>query len=170
MMRRARQAPRHRGVSRSRLQVVLLAIALPQVCLAAGQAPFPLAQSEAPSRSPSVPEAIDTLTGGDKREWIHTHWETFMGASTDCTAGLSYKFYSDGTLLIQQCVAGKIEETSHQWRLRSAGGLDLLLTVDDTPYTLRFFLGDPERIQMRLRPRVTRRIQETVDQWFQHFR
>lgn len=48
-------------------------------------------------------------------EWVLERWETFMGSSTDCKAGMSYVFAAPDDLTIKECIDQETVTSQSGW-------------------------------------------------------
>lgn len=109
-----------------------------------------LATSVAAAQPPQSPEA--QLAGTSGRDWVLKGVNQWMSTDNRCSgSGETFRFTPDRKVRITRCVSGTIQRSSANWRLRSTGPLDFILTIAGVDYGLSFSGGTPP--QMRLRKR-----------------
>jgi len=112
-----------------------------------------------------VNEAADLLTGGNAREWVFVEWRLLMGASNNCIEGESYRFVNDSTVLIRECIQGKVTDTSKTWKLKQADQLDTIVEIGEEDFILMFKKVDKCHL-MRLRKLAATKTTPTIDKEF----
>lgn len=105
------------------------------------------------------------LTGGSARDWVFQVVHTIMGAQPRCSQGEVYRFSADSTLLIERCVNGSMQTTSHRWIVSLESPYDVQLQIDGKPYHL-LFKQEPNADLMVLREPSPSKIAPTVDRQF----
>ena len=113
----------------------------------------------------AVNTAKQKLAGSTSREWIFEQIIERMGASAECTQGESYRFFSDGRLVVDKCEQGHLGETTHRWSMAQQGPLDLVMIIDGERYYM-LFRDNGNAHLMRLQSRSDSKTRPTVDREF----
>ena len=110
--------------------------------------------------------ARSALTGTHTREWVYTQIIVFMGPGNRCQQGEALQFIaSTQQVVIESCVAGKMNSRSTSWTLRGNGPLDPILSFDGKDYLLTFH-DEGNKHYMRLRQPGPSKIDETLDRQY----
>jgi hypothetical protein len=112
-----------------------------------------------------IEEATTKLTGGSSREWVFKQIRTSMGPGEACSQGETYRFASDRSLTIEQCVDGKINKTAKTWSMEQSGPLDIVIEISGTPFILMFRDAGTTHF-MRLRTPAESKLDPTTDREF----
>jgi len=110
-------------------------------------------------------EAARNLSGDGSREWTFKQIRKLMGAEQNCIEGEVYKFSSDKSLMIEQCLNGKISQTKHVWSIEETGPIDITISIDGSRYLLLFKESD-KSYSMRLRTLAESKLTPTIDKEF----
>jgi hypothetical protein len=98
-------------------------------------------------------EAVQRLTGGASRVWVLDKISPIMGTAAEhCAAGLIYRFSAEkSSLTMSECKDGSMVKSTHTWKIRKEGPLDIILTIDgQKEYKLNFRDAGQDHM-MRLR-------------------
>src|SRR5580704_12101002 len=64
------------------------------------------------------PDKIEQrLAGSRGRDWVYKTVEMFMGPGNKCKQGESYRFKTDHTVVISQCVADQMHTDTQKWSI-----------------------------------------------------
>ena len=110
-------------------------------------------------------EAAKNLAGDPSREWTFKQIRKLMGAEQNCIEGEVYKFSSDKSLMIEQCLNGKISTTKHLWSIEQTSPIDITIAIDGSRYLLLFKESDKSYL-MRLRTLAESKLTPTIDKEF----
>jgi hypothetical protein len=119
-------------------------------------------------RASPAEEAAAKLAGQSSYEWVFKAWRRMMGADPTCIGGKSYRFSSDNSLKVQECVGGKIKEATKKWSIEESG-LDLVIKIDGDPYVLLFKDAGEDHL-MLLRKSSDSKLNPTVDEIYRRLR
>jgi hypothetical protein len=107
--------------------------------------------------------ASQKLAGATSKEWVLNRIIPIMGVGDSCSGGPVYRFYANGTLVIEECPDSKLVRRSARWALSQESALDIVVTIDGTPYRL-LFRDDGK--SMRLRQQSDSKVAPTLDREF----
>jgi hypothetical protein len=110
-------------------------------------------------------EAFVKLTGGTSRLWVFKEMRKFMGPNPACLEGETYKFSSDNSVTIEQCLSGRISNTTLTWSIAESGPLNIIITINEERFIL-LFRASGDKHFMRLRTPAESKLFPTVDKEF----
>jgi len=117
------------------------------------------------SYADSAEQMEKRLAGTHSREWIFKRFETYMGAANKCKQGESYRFKTDHTVTVSQCLNGEIHDEIEPWSIES-DQLETRLTIGARHYILKFSDTDKGHF-MVLRTKPTTKTEPKTDKTFQ---